>query len=375
MNRRDLDPSRRDFLRGFTSAAVAAWTGSRVAIVPTHAARQSGEGVFKLGDLSMQSGATLRNARLAYKTHGQLNATRSNVILYPTQFAAQHGDIEWLIGPGRALDPRVSFIIVLDQLGNGLSSSPSNTAPPQDRMRFPTITIQDDIAAQHRFVTEEFGIRRIALVTGYSMGAQQAFQWAASHPEMVERIAPFCGTAKTTPHNAVFLEGVRAALTADAAWMRGDYQDQPIQGMRALARVYAGWGFSQQFYNQQLYRQMGFSSLDDFITGFWEKRYVRRDGNNLLSMLRTWQLNDLGTTPGFGSNLERALGAIKAKATVMAGQTDLYFTVEDIEAEAARIPGARFRVIPSLWGHMAGAGLNTADSQFIENEIKALLAS
>jgi homoserine O-acetyltransferase len=317
----------------------------------------------------------LQNAQLAYKSHGQLNADKSNVILYPTQFAAQHGDVEWLIGRGRALDPDRFFIIVLDQLGNGLSSSPSNTAPPQDRMRFPTITIQDDIAAQYRLVTEGFGIRRVALVTGYSMGAQQTFQWAASHPEMVERIAPFCGTAKTTPHNVVFLEGVRAALTADSAWTKGDYQDQPVQGMRALARVYAGWGFSQQFYKQDLYLQMGFSSLDDFITGFWEKRYMRRDANNLLSMLRTWQLNDLGATPGFGGSLERALGAIKAKATVMAGRTDLYFTPEDIEAETTRIPRARFRVIPSLWGHMAGAGLNAADSRFIEDEIKALLAT
>lgn len=117
---------------------------------------------------------------------------------------------------------------------------------------------------------------------------------------MVERIAPFCGTAKTTPHNAVFLEGVRAALTADTAWTSGDYQKEPIQGLRALSRVYAGWGFSQAFYKQELYRQMGFRSLEEVITGFWERRYMRRDANNLLSMLRTWQLNDLGTTPGFG---------------------------------------------------------------------------
>ena len=242
-------------------------------------------------------------------------------------------------------------------------------------MRFPTITIQDDIAAQHRLVTEGFGIRRVALVTGYSMGAQQAFQWAASHPDMVQRIAPFCGTASTTPHNVVFLEGVRAALTVDAAWMDGDYQDEPVKGLRALSRVYAGWGLSQAFYKRELYRPMGFSSLEDFITGFWEQRYTRRDANNLLSMLRTWQLNDVGTTLGFGGDHKRALGAIKAKATVMAGQTDLYFTPEDVEADAACIRGARFRVIPSLWGHMAGAGISAADSQFIEAEIKGLLAS
>jgi homoserine O-acetyltransferase len=316
----------------------------------------------------------LRKAKLAYKIHGRLNRDKSNAILYPTQFAAQHGDIEWLIGPGKALDPAKYFIIVLDQLGNGLSSSPSNTPPPQDRSRFPTITIRDNIAAQYRLITNEFGIRRVALITGYSMGAQQALQWAVSHSDMVERIAPFCGTAKTTPHNAVFLMGVSAALTADSAWREGDYEDQPVKGLRALARVYAGWGFSQSFYKQELYRQMGFAELEDFIAGFWEKRYGRRDANNLLSMLRTWELNDVGTTPGLGGSLEQALGMIKAKATMMASETDLYFPPEDIRSEAGRIPGARFRVIPSLWGHMAGAGLSQADSRFIENEIKALLS-
>jgi homoserine O-acetyltransferase len=315
---------------------------------------------------------TLPNAKLGYKTQGRLNADKSNIILYPTPYPAQHGDIEWLIGPGRALDPDKYFIIVLDQPGNGLSSSPSNTPSPLDRMNFPTITIRDDVAAQHRLVSSGFGIRRVALVTGWSMGAQQTFQWAASHPDMVERIAPFCGTAKTTLHNAVFLQSVRSALPADAAWMDGNYKDELVKGVRAFSRVYAGWAFSQPFYKQGLYRQLGFTSLEDFIAGFWEKRYSRRDANNLLSMLRTWQLNDVGGTPGGGS-LEWALGAIKAKATVMAGQTNLYFTPADIEAEAAGIPGARFRVIPSLWGHRAGAGLNPTDSHFIETEIEGLL--
>jgi homoserine O-acetyltransferase len=276
---------------------------------------QPREGIFELGDFPLERGTTLRKAKLAYKTHGRLNRDKSNAILYSTQFAAQHGDIEWPIGPGKALDPAKYFIVVLDQLGNGLSSSPSNTPPPQDRSRFPTITIRDNIAAQYRLITNEFGIRRVALITGYSMGAQQAFQWAVSHRDMVERIAPFCGTAKTTPHNAVFLMGVRASLTADSAWREGDYEDQPVKGLLALARVYAGWGFSQGFYKQELHRQMGFAGLEDFIAGFWEKRYGRRDANNLLSMLRTWELNDVGSTPGFGGSLERALGTIKAKAT------------------------------------------------------------
>jgi len=373
--RSDAPLGRRDFIHAVSAAGVGVLAASHPAIPRAQEPPQTGEGVFALGDFRLQSGTILRNAKLAYKTHGQLDANKRNAILYPTPIAAQHGDIEWMIGPGRALDPDRYFIIVLDQLGNGLSSSPSNTPPPHDRMRFPIITVQDDVAAQYRLVTEGFGIRRVALVVGYSMGAQQTFQWAVSHPDTVERIAPFCGTAKTTPHNAVFLEGLRAALTADSDWMEGNYEAQPVRGKRAFARVYAGWGLSQQFYKQELYRQLRFGSLPDFLTGFWEQRYQPRDANNLLSMLQTWQLNDVSTTPGAGGSLTRALGAIRAKATVMAAQTDLYFTPEDIEAEVAHIPGARFRIIPTLWGHLAGAGINPADMQLIEAEIKALLAS
>jgi pimeloyl-ACP methyl ester carboxylesterase len=139
------------------------------------------------------------------------------------------------LATGAAALPAVSRMakaqIVVDQLGNGLSSSPSNTAAPFDRMRFPTVTIRDDVAAQHRLLTEELGVRRLALVVGWSMGAPQAYQWVVSHPDMVDRIAPFCGTARTSPHNAVFLEGVRAALTADAAWLDGKYKAPPSRGL------------------------------------------------------------------------------------------------------------------------------------------------
>jgi homoserine O-acetyltransferase len=365
--------SRRDFLRVFT-AAVAAPRLARTAI-PSPTMQLPREGTFPLGDMRLESGTVLRQAFVGYKTHGQPNADRTNGIMYPTQFAAQHGDIEWMIGPGRALDSDRYFIIAVDQLGNGVSSSPSNTPAPQDRARFPTVTIRDDVAAQYRLITEGFRLRSLALVTGYSMGAQQAFQWAVSYPDFVKRIAPFCGTAKTTPHNVVFLEGVRAALTTDAAWMEGDYTSPPVRGLRALARVYAGWGFSQAFYKQELYRALGFSSVEQVVTGFWEERYMRRDANNLLSMLRTWQLNDAGGNPTVGENLRTALASIRAKATVMASKTDLYFTPEDVEANAVLIPGARFRVIPSLWGHMAGAGLNPVDAEFIQDEIRALLAT
>ena len=240
--------------------------------------------VFELGDVALQSGATLREAKLAYKTYGTLNADKSNVIVYPTWYSGQHYDNEWLIGEGMALDPEKYFIIVPNMFGNGLSSSPSNMPSPYDRARFPHVTFYDNVAVQHRLVTEKFEIEKIAVI-GWSMGAGQTYQWGVSYPDMVERIFPFCGSAKTSLHNIVFLEGVKVAIQTDAAWQEGWYSEQPNKGLRAVGRVYAGWGLSQAFYREELFIKMGYSSLEDFLVAFWEGFFLRKDANNLLAML------------------------------------------------------------------------------------------
>jgi len=333
--------------------------------------------VFDLGDVQLQMGATLRDAKLAYKTYGNLNEDQTNAIVYPTWYSGQHPDNEWLIGEGMALDPARYFIIVPNMLGNGLSSSPSNTPPPYDRARFPKITVLDNVSVQHRLVTEKFGIERLALVTGWSMGAGQTYQWAVSYPDMVPRILPFCGSARTSEHNIVFLEGVKAALTADAAWNGGWYDTEPDAGLRAVGRVYAGWGFSQAFYWERLYTRppLGYSSLEDFLVAFWEGFFLVKDANNLLTMLWTWQNGDIGRTPGFDGDYEKALAAISAKAIVMPAEKDLYFPPEDEEYAVGHMPNAQLRVIPGVWGHFAGAGLNPVDTRFIDDALKELLAS
>jgi homoserine O-acetyltransferase len=330
--------------------------------------------IFELGEVRLQMGETLRDAKLAYRTYGSLNEAKSNAIVYPTWYSGQHYDNEWLIGEGMALDPARYCVIVPNMLGNGLSSSPSNTPPPYDRARFPRVTVFDNVSVQHRLVTERFGIQRLQLVTGWSMGAGQTYQWAVSYPEMVPRILPFCGSATTSRHNFVFLEGVKAALTADAAFQEGWYDKPPTKGLRALARVYAGWGYSQAFYWEELYTQLGYSSLEDFLVGFWEGFFLKKDANNLLTMLWTWQHGDLGATPGFDGDLERALGAIRAKAIVMPAEKDLYFPPEDNAYEVRHMPNAELRVIPGVWGHFAGGGVNPTDTEFIDDSLKDLLA-
>lgn len=331
--------------------------------------------VFSAGDVKLQRGATLRDCKLAYKTFGKLNAGKDNVIVYPTWYSGQHYDNEWLIGKGMALDPDKYFIIIPNMLGNGLSSSPSNTPAPYDRARFPNVTLYDNVGLQHRLITEVFGIERIKLVVGWSMGAQQTYQWGCQFPDMVERIAPFCGSARTAPHNFVFLEGVKAALTADDAWANGWYERPPTKGLRAVGRVYAGWGLSQPFYMQELWRQMGYSSLEDFLVAFWEGFFLPKDANNLLAMLWTWQNGDISANELYGGDFAKALGAIKARAVVMPGEMDLYFPVVDNAREVEKMPNARCVPIPGVWGHFAGGGANPVDTQFIDAQLKQLLAS
>ena len=331
--------------------------------------------VYMLGDVVLQSGLTLRDARLAYKTYGTLNSQKDNVIVIPTFYGAQHMQYEPMIGAGKALDPSRYCIIIPNMFGNGLSSSPSNTPPPYDRARFPPVTLYDNVMCQRRLLGEKLGIERVALVAGFSMGAQLTFHWGALFPDMVERLLPWCGSARTSRHNFVFLEGVKAALTADDAFKGGWYDQPPLKGLRAMGRVYAGWIVSPAFYRQEAYLQAGAASVEDFLV-LQEGRRLTSDANNLLAMLWSWQQADISANPRYQQDLARALGSITAKAIVMPSQTDLYFTAEDIAAEARQMPHAEYRPIPSIWGHLAGSpGANPVDTAFIDNALRELLAS
>ncbi len=328
--------------------------------------------LFELGDVPLQSGVVLPQARLAYRTYGTLNTARDNAVVLPTFYGGDHTDTEIMMAPGRAIDPATYFVIVPNMFGNGRSSSPSNTPAPYGRAAFPSVTLHDNVVCQHRLVTERFGITRIRLVAGFSMGAQQAFHWGALFPDVVRAIAPICGSAKTSPHNVVFLEGVKAALTADAAFAGGWYEAPPEKGLNAFGRVYAGWVYSQDFYRDAEYRALGLESIEDVLRAS-EARYRSRDANNLLAMLWTWQHADISANPAFKGDLPKALGAITARAIVMPGATDLYFRVRDNELEVAHMPHAELRPIPSTWGHTAGRGTNPRDNAFVDAALRELL--
>jgi homoserine O-acetyltransferase len=332
--------------------------------------------LFDLGDLALQSGGTLHAAKLAYRTYGTLDDDKSNVILHPTWFSAWHDANEWTIGGGLACDPERYFIVVPNQINNGLSSSPSNTPPPFDGPHFPPVTFYDQVEAQHRLLTQKWGIESLELVLGSSMGAGQTYQWAVSHPDMVKRAAPIVGSPRTSEHNQVFLKSLRAALSLDPVFADGRYSPDapPTRGLRAFARIYAGWGLSQAFYWQREYRNLGYSSLEDFLVGYWEGFWLDgRDPNNLLAMLWTWEHGDVGRTPGFDGDTEAALRSIRCPVVAMPARTDLYFPPEDEEAWSKSIPQGEVRVIDTVYGHFAGLGVHEPDNRFIDQSLRELL--
>jgi homoserine O-acetyltransferase len=271
--------------------------------------------------------------------------------------------------PGRALDPGKYFIIGPNMFGNGLSSSPSNTPPPFDRARFPNITLYDTVKCQQRLVTEHLGLEKLKLVVGYSTGAQQAFHWGALYPELVAAIASICGTARTSPQTYLFLDGMKAALTADAAFNDGWYAAPPVKGLLAYSRVFAASVYSGEFFREQEYVKLGLASVEDTVCFFIKGYYRQKDTNDLLAMTWTWQHADISANEIYRGDFAAAL-----RAMVMPSATDLIFQIRDSERKVAQMSNAELRPIPSIWGHDAGFGANPPDSAFIDAALNELLA-
>jgi homoserine O-acetyltransferase/O-succinyltransferase len=330
---------------------------------------------FVIRNFKTESGVVLPEARIVYGTYGQLNAAGDNAVLLPSHYMADMHGYGWLVGPGKALDPKKLFLITSELFGNGRSSSPSNTAEPFHGPRFPVTTIRDNVEAVHRMLTEQLHVRHLKAVIGFSMGAQQAFQWSVSYPDFMDRIVATSGTAKTYGHGIVRLESQITALTLDPAFNGGDYTSPPTKGIQAFSMVWTAWLFSQEWWRQELWRtnpSLG-SNFAEVVEHFRTKFIPGADANNLILQMRTWEKHDVGNTAPFHGDSAAALRSIKVPVLYMPSETDLYFPITDARYEAAFIPHCSLVPIPSLWGHPAGAGISPADGKFLNEHISAFL--
>jgi len=311
------------------------------------------DATLELGELELELGGTLPAAALAYRTHGELNRDRTNAILFPHMYSGTPSSLDAWIGTGRALDPERWFIICPGQLGNGISSSPSTTAGA-----FPQATIGDDVAAQHRLVSERLRIERLELVLGFSMGAQQAYEWAVRFPRMVARLAVFAGLARTTPANDLLVSASADALRAG--------------GTEQHARFWAATGLSPELYRVEGWREAGFESVSDLVARLFVEDLAPLAPADLLFQLAKWRLADVSRhTDG---DLAVALRRITARTIVTAFSHDGWFPAPDVRAEQRLIRGSSWRTLHSLWGHYAW-GITSAEEARIEQVIREALAT
>jgi homoserine O-acetyltransferase/O-succinyltransferase len=332
--------------------------------------------VFTQPRFTFESGATVPDIKVVYGTYGRLNGQRDNAILLPSHYMADHHGYEWLIGPGLALDTSRYFLVATELFGNGHSSSPSNTPEPFHGPRFPIATIRDNVEAVHRLLLQQLGITHLRAIIGFSMGAEQAFQWAVSYPTFADRIVATSGTAKCWPHGVVRLESQIEALQLDPAFKAGDYKEEPTKGIELFGLVWAPWLFSQEWWRKELWREISppGTSYDAFVKLF-VKDWLKNDANDMILQARMWQRHDVGTSKGFGGSVEKALASIRVPVLYMPSETDLYFPVSDARYEAQSIPHVTFKPIPSIWGHPAGAAIDSADATFLNQQIASFLGS
>lgn len=328
--------------------------------------------LYRMGDLALEGGGVIRDFAISYITHGTLDAARSNAILVVTAIGGNHHRVDFLIGPGKALDPRRYFIVATDAIGNGLTTSPSNSRL-QPRMQFPRFSIRDMVESQYRLLTERLGIHHVVAVVGPSMGGMQTLQWGVSHPGFMDSLVAMVPLARTPAWTVTVLEASRKAIMLDPAWNHGDYTMPPAEGIRLFRDIINFLAartpemYRSQFpqpldvlpwLRQQEDATLGVFDADDWIYQTW-----------------AYERHDVGTTPGMDGDDVKALRAITAKTLILAGVKDL-LNPEWESLEASRyIRDVRYVTIDpvSVTGHASAGGVFPADVDFLNREIGAFL--
>jgi homoserine O-acetyltransferase len=331
--------------------------------------------LISIGRLDLEEGGVIGDCQLAVATFGTLNEAKDNAILVTTWYSGTHQIFrDVYIGPGHALDPERYFIVVIDQIGSGLSTSPHNAPDEIAMSRFPKVRIGDDVVAQERLLREHFGIERLQLVTGGSMGAQQTYEWAVRFPDKVLRAAPIAGTAQNTPHDFLFTKALVEAITSDPGFADGEYKSNAdvAAGLTRHAGIWAVMGFSTEFWKLEVWRALEFESKEAFLTGFLEPYFTALDPNDLLCMAWKWQRGDVARHTG--GDLAAALGRITAKTFVLPISEDMFFPVRDHQAEQAHIANSELRVIDDILGHLGLFGVAPTYIGQVDQHLGDLLA-
>lgn len=321
---------------------------------------QDGQQQFaSLGDFKLESGETIRECRLGYRTFGQLNADKSNAVLFPTWFAGTSADLVGSVGPGKVVDSSKYYVILVDALGDGISTSPSNSQT-QPRMKFPKFGIRDMVNSQHQMLTQALHINHLKAVMGISMGGMQTFEWMVSYPDFIDKAIPIVGSPRLAPFDLLLWQTENAAITIDPAWKNGDYSEQPaltlLAGLEGLAIE------TPDKFNQETTRD----KLPEWFAQA-KKDVAEFDANNHIRQSEAMIAHDVSAP--FGGSMERAAAAVKAKVLVVASRSDHMVTPGPALAFAPLLQ-AEVLELQDNCGHLAPgceiAKVSAAISAFLE---------
>jgi homoserine O-acetyltransferase len=337
-----------------------------------HTPQQPPHQLYSEGDLKLESGEAIKDFSISYVTHGKLNEKKSNAILMVTAIGGNHHRIDFMIGPGKALDPDKYFIICTDAIGNGLTTSPSNSKS-QPRMSFPKFAIRDMVESQYRLLKEKFGIDHVVAVVGPSMGGMQALQWGVSHPDFMDAVVAMVPLAKTPAWSVAVVEASRKAIMTDAAWNGGNYEAPPEKGIRLMRDILNLLSartpdmYSAQFTN-------GMDALP-WMEAQETAMLKAMDANDWIYQTWAYERHDVGTTPGFNGDTAKALASIRAKTLIMTGTKDLLNPEFEPTTAAKNIAGVKMMTISpgTVTGHASAGGAIPADVEFLNRETTAFL--
>src|SRR5436305_8136677 len=337
-----------------------------------HTPQQAPHQLYAEGDLKLESGEAIKDFSISYVTHGTLNANKSNAVLMVTAISGNHHRLDFMIGPGKALDPQKYFIICTDAIGNGLTTSPSNSKA-QPRMQFPKFSIRDMVESQHRLVREKFGIDHVVAVIGPSMGGMQVLQWGVSHPEFMDGLVAMVPLAKTPAWSVAVMEASRKAIMTDPAWKDGNYEATPAKGVRLwrdilnLLAARTPDMYSAQFKN-------GMDALP-WMEAQETAALKAFDANDWIYQTWAYERHDVGTTPDFNGDTAKALASIKAKTLILTGTKDLLNPESEPQEAGKNIADVKMITNSpgTVTGHTSAGGSIPSDVEFLNRETGAFL--
>jgi len=294
-----------------------------------------------LGDLKLTSGETLHDTLIGYRTFGQLNEAKDNAILFPTWASGTTEQLAGAIHPGSLADSSKYYVIAVDALANGVSSSPSNSKV-QPRMQFPKITIRDMVNAEHELLVRTLGIRHLKAVMGISMGGMQTFQWMAVYPDFMDYAIPIVGSPRLAPYDLLLWQLKIDEITNDPAWNGGNYQGKPAQkDLEIISDLFVTtpWAF-----NSKNTREAVIPNLDEQV------RKATFDANDHIRQAQAMMSLDI--SENYDHSLEKTAAAIKAKVFVIVARYDHVVTPQPA-LDFAALLHAPTLVLESECGHTA----------------------